>query len=302
MGKAAKGKVKDVPITVQPSDWITAESKQTCVGDVDGKKTVLVVGGKLTINFDVILPGAAVGTGAQGESNVNYARDAVQPTLASFKKLVEGKLKEGLEKIVELHGGGDSKAYTASSSVVDKLNKYIKECLDDLRPNMRKAVAKKLGVSPKELLTVGTCRYKEMKIQKGVFADEVNFDEPPSVDIRAALKKKGWQYCGVVWKGKRALVGIDQKKQFNDTELMALKEVLGSKSATKVAGRVNANSQTKVEFEFLEKDKTNVPTAIGKVLRLALNLQTGTKMSSVTAKLVPEFTADKKGKGKEKGG
>jgi len=294
MGKTEKP--KDAPISVKSDDWITSEIRQNCVGTVDGKNKVLVKNGKLTINFDVLVPGKSLGTGALAESNLKYAQDAVRPTLAAFKKLVSGHLSDGLNKVVEIHGGDDAKGYTKASGILDKLNKFIKENLDDLRSNMRKAVAKKLGISPKELLTIGTTRFKEMKIEPGVFADEVNLDDKSSADVSAALTKKGWQYCGVACSTKTAIVGIDNKKKFNETELKELKEILDKKSASLAAGRVKADSQTNVAFEFLEKDKSTLPAGIQKTLRLALNIQTGKKMSYVGVEFVPTYSADKKGK------
>lgn len=295
-------KVKDVAINVSENDWTSKEVQQKAVGTVEGKKTALVNGGKLTINFDIVVPGKSIGTGALAESNLNYGKDAIKPALAAFKKLVSGPLTKGLEKVVELHEGGDSKGFSNASAALDKVNKYIKDSLDDLRPKMREAVAKKLGVSPKELLTIGTCKFKEMKIERGVFADEVELDDASPADVSGALKKKGWQYCGVAWSGESAVIGIDNKKAFKKSDLKQLGELLGEASPNLVGGRVKAESQSNVVFQFNEKDKRKAPNegTIERVLRKALNIQTGIKMSNVKATpFVKEFDADKKGKSKE---
>lgn len=258
-------------LPVRLKNWLDTSSMTFSDGVSASEIKNVVEVHKMKIEVDVIMPDGV---------KPMLVEVKIQRFLRDYKGLIDKQVQEALSRVIVYHRADqsdDEKAYGQAKSVLDKANKYVEDAMDDFRVELRKAVAKAIGgnVKAKDLQTIGRTSFKEMSIIRGAFKYEVNFDATGLTDLSAALKKKKWQHCAVVWKGEVARLTIDPKRKINEATVKELQEEMpegkgqGAKHAT---GMIKASSTTKVEFEFLSKLPKKPKE---KALRNALKDQTG---------------------------
>lgn len=289
MAKAAKG--KPVSASVQADDLVDLRkySAATKIMEVKASQVDFV------IQFD-----------KGNEIKAKAAEMAVKPVMRLIRKQINDHIDAAVPKILEQHefDQSDTKgAFSKAESLLKSLNDNLEDIFEkDMAKKAKKAVADAFGCSTNELKTIGSIDFKKLSFIRGAFKGEMTYETAALPDLGDALTKKGWQFCGVAWSGKKAAVGVDNKKELNTSALKELKSLVGATKA--LAGRIKADSQTNVAFRFIKGDKP--PTK--KILMDALGEQSGKKMSNVDIEEVTQFESvkvekpDEKEKTGEKGG
>jgi hypothetical protein len=208
----------------------------------------------IKVNVDIILP-----SGIEADDGiVDLLQKPIWAVLKRYRSLIDKQAQQALQIVLEKHAddkaGSNKNAYSEASSALDKANKYISELMEDFRVDLRKAAAKELSasvkkVSAKELMTIGSASFKEMKIVKGAFAGEVNYSA--AEDITKILKSSTgkWVYCVLLKAGNDGLVAVDKKKPVKKVDWSQMKKELSG--SIKVFEGILKPTGTTVTFRFL---------------------------------------------------
>lgn len=230
-------------------------------------------------------------------------------TKAAFREVAEryvilvipqltGALRVTLDKY-QLDQQGQVGGFAAADAALKKANKFIEGKFEDFRIDLREAIGKRLGISAKTIMTVGRVATKEIMIATGAFNSEVEpaDDKVKGNELSSAFKKKKWQFCGAAFDSAEGKVLVDPKKKFKKADLKSLEELFteDERNGLKFAkGQVQAESETNLHFEFMKKDGNKLPGndgVIRKLLMRGLKNQTGKNYSSITVKVVTEYSA-----------
>lgn len=225
-------------------------------------------------------------------------RDVEQRYLALVIPQLTAALRLTLEKY-QLDQQGQPGGFAAADAALKKASKFVETKFEDFRLDLREAIGKRLGISAKAIMTVGRVATKEIQIQTGAFNSEVEpaDDKVKGNELGAAFKKKKWQFCGAAFDSAEGKVLVDPKKKFKKADLKSLEELFteDERNGLKFAkGQVQAESETNLHFEFMKKDGNKLPgndQVIRKLLMRGLKNQTGKNYSSITVKVVSEYSA-----------
>jgi len=228
---------------------------------------------------------------------------AVREVCAKYETALGKPLTDTLRLVFEKHNqdsAGQSGCFAAAESALSKISKIIETRFEDFRVDLREAIAKRLELNAKQLMTVGRVATKEISINTGAFKSEVDVtdDKTKGNDLAGCFKKKKWQYCGAAFDSAEGKVFVDPKKKFKKADLKKLEELFteDERNGLKYAkGQVQADSETKLTFEFLKKDGNKLPGndgVIRKLLMRGLKNQTGKNYSSIEVKVVDKYSAE----------
>jgi hypothetical protein len=242
-----------------------------------------------------------------GSGKVKTAAGVID-TLNEYRKLIAkgaGPVFEQILKSYEEDKQGKTGCYEAADHALSGLNKYLEKLMEDFRVDLRKAVAKKLDISAKELMTIGRVSARESRLKKGVFTSETAVkakkeEATGGSDLQAAFRtSKDWQYLGVAFNGKQGRIAVDKRKKFDKTRLADLKELFPEderRGLTFAAGRLRAQSELTFYIEFLEKAKAKLPsssdTIAEKHIAKGIKKQIGKSPTYIEVKLKKKFTDD----------
>ena len=256
------------------------------------------------VKVDVELIGPACDSELKSKAFEKQAKAGVKDVVTRYSQLIGKAANEHLAVVVEkfrADQGGDKKAYSDAESALSKLAKYIEKIMADFRVDLRENVAKRLGISAKEMMTVGSISTKESTINKGVFKSESGVDsrdEADESDLSTALKSKKWQYVGLASSTDTAKIVVNKKKPFKKEELKKSMDKLfdeGDRAGLKYyVGMLKAEGQTNLQFEFLSKSKPGSdPKTFAKRLKKGLKDQVSFN-GHLEITPVDEFTNDSK--------
>lgn len=228
---------------------------------------------------------------------------AFRDVAARYTDLVTPQLGDALRLTLEKYRfdqQGQTGGFAAADAALKKANKFVETKFEYFRVDLREAIGKRLGISPKAIMTVGRVATKEIEIATGAFNSEVEpaDDKVKGNELGAAFKKKKWQHCGAAFDSAEGKVLVDPKKKFKKADLKALDELFteDERNGLKYAkGQVQAESETNLHFEFMKKDGNKLPgnaEQIRKRLMRGLKNQTGKNYSSISVKVVDKYSGD----------
>lgn len=227
---------------------------------------------------------------------------AVREVVARYESALGKQLADALRAVNEKYTqdqAGQSGCFSAAESILSKISKLIETRFEDFRVDLREAIAKRLELSAKSLMTVGRVSTKEISIVLGSFKSEIDVsdDRVRGNDLAGCFKKKKWQHVGAAFGSSEGKVFVDPKKKFKKADLKKLEELFDDddRNGLKFAkGQVQAESETNLHFEFIKKEG-KLPGndgVIRKLLMKGLKSQTGKNYSSIDVKIVEKYSAE----------
>jgi len=264
------------------------------------------------IDLEILLPPGSESGGAKSGPKLSeiedkaksmQAKSAFREVAARYTDIVSPQLTSALRLTLEkyqLDQQGQSGGYTAADAALKKASKFVEGKFEDFRVDLREAIGKRLGISPKAIMTVGRVATKEIELATGAFNSEVEpaTDKVKGNELGAAFKRKKWQHCGAAFDSAEGKVLVDPKKKFKKSDLKSLEALFTEDERTGLKfakGQVQAESETNLHFEFMKKDGNKLPGndgVIRKLLMRGLKNQTGKNYSSITVKVVDKYSAD----------
>ncbi len=225
----------------------------------------LVKGPSMKVELDVILPAAA---------DKKAAEAAAEKFLDDYEAMLHKHLSEGLSSICKLYQENqkneNDEAFGTAEGILDKLNKHLERITDEFRVELRKAIAKKIKVDAKDLMTMGRSKFKEMRLLFGNFNNEVSFQ--PDGEVRSALKSKDWQNFAVAHINNTGAIHVSGTKKITPSLIKDLIKKAG-KGAKVFEGMLRAKGLQNIRVELLKSSGAPGADLARKLISDALEAQ-----------------------------
>ncbi len=249
--------------------------------------------------FEVIMP-----SGYSAPEDFDFRRES---SIHKLKKDFDKAVGERVAFIVRMRDEdreGEEKAYENAKKAVEEINSLLEDAITNVKVQVRTIIAKMLGgrTKPDHLMTIGKSSLKKISLKRGVFESESSSGSE-LLDLKRALKRKKWQYCGIAWKGSECVLTVRPKKPFKEGELKELREALpdnARQGAHKIAAMFKAESKTNVAFKFKEGEKPPRRRNIVHALKMQTNtsVHVAKKFGRYTDEDVSQENASEKTQGK----
>lgn len=187
--------------------------------------------GGMNVDFEATIDDKLLGDVAE-PSLQKYVLGAFKTGFESTNKKALGEFVSQVKNHSDADQKGDKKASNAAGKLVSSHNKIFKSRIDGLRNYVRDLIVQKVKsktnkVNPKQITTVGSSSFKEIKLNEDAFVTKPKSEKIDQADITPILKKSNgskWLYFGAAATGTAGRILVS-KKIIKNKEVKALRKL-----------------------------------------------------------------------------
>lgn len=218
----------------------------------------LFTAGEMNVDFEASLDDKMLGDVRESELQ-KYVYSSFRSDFENGIKSELGEFVTVVKNLSDADRNGDTNAASAAGKMVTHYNKVLKSLVEDARTIVRELIVQKVKsktnrVNPKQVTSVGTSSFKDVKLNADAFLSKIS-SSAVQEDITPTLKKSNgtkWLYFGAAATGTagRVIVGKKPVKDKEIKELRSLEDV--PNNATPYEGVIRA-SNSFADIHFVKK-------------------------------------------------